>query len=608
MLTTITIKGISGLTQSAYAPFWRKLATLAGVRPFDLAAVAVTFFCILFVARRLTNRGEEGRSWFEPFLAASSAVAIPFALQLLTGVSLFWLAVMFAALSLALAVLLGPGRFSRWAFVASGAFGAAATCEGGIGAFGALFVVGFLAASPRFRKEGRLFAPIGWWFLGFGAALLCGWFAIELPLTAFLLPTKPQAIFGFLIAGLIAIPLVAVVHLFERRHVRRALSFWGLFVATALALAWVLGREQKISACEVFARTVLNDLGTRKVIVGGSSLDFVVRAFLPEDVRFVGGKSVADREYLLNLDGSDEEVSRDVLFLSDYYRRPVGLAAFAELGVPPPVTSPFGIREALKIAAKSSPTNLPPEVVAAINAYTNALTTAVPPLSRSLDEMLVGFAEIPQVQRVNRMNVAREQIRRAWALGLAGLKLSATLLSLDIMLGDGKAMESDSLTALFINRNDPAANAVLGGLRLQQKRLDDAERYLRRSVEHGGGSTAYNNLAMVLVKTDRGGEGVSFAQKAVEMDPWNWNVRETLAQTLICAGDIEASKAALEAMCDVARGPDQAYKARQCADRACARLIEQVRAKGGDAAVQAFGAFRDRLEEKLKAAEKKPEA
>lgn len=606
-MITFVLRCVSELVRNAVAPLARLLVSAGWTPVLDSVAAAVMLGCVFFFARRLMGRGPSGRRWFEPALAALAVAAVPFCVEKLTGVSLLWLAAMFPLVSFTLVFLHGKDPVVWWRFLLSGAAAGAATCEGCAGGVGALVVCVLVAWHCRQECQ-RPWVTFRHWLIGFVVVALCEWLVFGLPLATLFYPSAMLAVSGFVFAAVAFLPLAVVILLRNLLYVRRILSFWCLFVAAALALAWLNGAGRKHVACETFARMVMKDLGERKVIVGGGALDPVVRHVMPKDVKLVGMLSASDREYLLDLLEKEDEGRREVLFLSDYYARPEAKAAFAELGVYPPKLTPFGIGEAIKEAAASPSTNGNAEVVARITAYTNELASTVLPLSRSLDEMLVGFAEIPPTQRVERINVARDQIRHAWELGMGGLRLSSTLLALDMMMRDAKAMEYDSLTALFIDRNDPAANAVLGGLRLEAGRLEDAERYLRRSVEHGGGPSAYNNLAMILVNTDRGAEAVPFAKRAVEMDPKNWNVRETLAQTLIAAGEVEAAETALEEMLGLVTNDRQTVMARKYADRDCTRLIEAARKRGGEPMADGVRVWWKNLEEKLNSAEKKPES
>lgn len=146
---------------------------------------------------------------------------------------------------------------------------------------------------------------------------------------------------------------------------------------------------------------------------------------------------------------------------------------------------------------------------------------------------------------------ARDELRKAVDDDAVEIgSVSRILVSLDMALGDKKSAENDALDALRHNRQDCAANAIMGVLRGEAGDYASAERFLRRAVRGDDvPSTGYNDLAETLIRTGKADEAVVFAQKAVAAQPSNWCFMETLASAYLEARQIsEAEKALAEAM------------------------------------------------------------
>lgn len=142
---------------------------------------------------------------------------------------------------------------------------------------------------------------------------------------------------------------------------------------------------------------------------------------------------------------------------------------------------------------------------------------------------------------------ARDELRKAVDDGAVEIgSVSRILVSLDMALGDKKSAENDALDALRHNRQDGAANALMGALRGEAGDYASAERFLRRAVRGGNvPPTAYNDLAETLIRTGKPEEAVSFAQKAVAAQPANWCFSETLASAQLAARQLDAAEKAL---------------------------------------------------------------
>ena len=169
---------------------------------------------------------------------------------------------------------------------------------------------------------------------------------------------------------------------------------------------------------------------------------------------------------------------------------------------------------------------------------------------------------------------ARDELRKAVDDGAVEIgSVSRILVSLDMALGDKQGAENDALDALRHNRQDGAANALMGALRGEAGDYASAERFLRRAVRGGNvPPTAYNDLAETLIRTGKPEEAVSFAQKAVVAQPANWCFSETLASAQISARQLDAAEKALATAMQCAEEAKVLPEARNTLDLTQARL------------------------------------
>ena len=169
---------------------------------------------------------------------------------------------------------------------------------------------------------------------------------------------------------------------------------------------------------------------------------------------------------------------------------------------------------------------------------------------------------------------ARDELRKAVDDGAAEIgSVSRILVSLDMALGDKTSAENDALDALRHNRQDGAANALMGALRGEAGDYASAERFLRRAVRGGNvPPTAYNDLAETLIHEGKAEEAVAFAQKAVAADPANWCFSETLASACLEARQLSAAEKALATAVRCAAEAKVQTEARNTLDLTQARL------------------------------------
>ena len=108
------------------------------------------------------------------------------------------------------------------------------------------------------------------------------------------------------------------------------------------------------------------------------------------------------------------------------------------------------------------------------------------------------------------------------------------ILSLDISLNDGPSAERHARQILRQDRNHALANYVMGSLNLKKGDYEDAEAFLRRSVEAPRPlAAAQNDLAEVLRRLKRFEEAEECARAAVKTEPKLYVAWETLGSALL---------------------------------------------------------------------------
>lgn len=545
MFAVITWWGLGIYLHAATAPIWRAIVTPEGAVWPNLVAAILVAVSLAFAARRLMLCWR--KVVWSPILCFLTCFAMPPFVQHLAGLSPVMFMLAPVALSLATLGLFGreetdDDRVRRGGFsvriACAGAFAAVAAWEGTIGL--ALSPVLLLVAClPVSCRDDSLFAVFTAWILGFCVAFGVEGICLGFPWQAFrpVLPPNVDFVVFFLV-GLM--PLALVRRFGENRWT--VITWLGvLVVCGAITLTFALNGSQ--GGAERFARAVLADLGERKLIIGDGIFDDIFTLLKPEDVRLVGTRTNADREFMVNFFDDGAPVTNRALVVRQYYTLPEMDAAAAELGLrmrKPSAeetlmrNSRMSMRRSGKALTAEQTNAIAARVAAARSNELVRLNKAAEPMMKALAEIEnAEFVRKPKdVQRVI-LDRARETIRRTLTDGtFHGTRLSNALLMADIQMADREVIESDAIMALMIDRNDPVANAALGALRQEEGKFEIAERYLRRGVK-GGGVLAFGKLAILLIQTDRAAEAIEWARKAVEKTPSDRTMREPLAAALI---------------------------------------------------------------------------
>ena len=553
MLAYLSATGLGQYLHGVNAPIWRALVTLDNSLWLNAAAAVVTALALGFALGRFVQSARRERLPLVGWRVALAFFCVPQFVRTITGLSPAM--VSFVPIALALAALMlpsgrkdqdeGKGGRGGWRMLLSGAFAAVAAWEGTLGV---AFVPLILLATwlPEVSRGLSLFRAMTFWLIGFIAALVAEGLCLGFEFRV-LKPTLPP-FFGLVIFAFIGVvPALAVLRLGWKRWLAWT---WAGVLAVFLTISLTGGFCTAESGCERFAKTVLADLGERKLIIGDGFTDDFLAVLKPADVRLLNAYSDADREFLLNAFEGGESVTNKVLVVRNYHGLPEMAEVAEELRLRCHKLEKKGKTD---VRAKALPeTNAVPVAVVMSNAVSQ-ISQRARPLMEQVGAAEAEFAK-PQAKR-NRETIekARETVRRELrAHAFGGTRLSNVLIMSDLMLGDTKAAASDAIAVLMSDREDPAANAALGAIRQEEGKFDLAERYLRKGVK-GGGMFSMGKLAILLIQTGRSEEAVEWARKAVKKCPGDTSLREPLAAALIEGGRFDEAEAELKEIARLAK-------------------------------------------------------
>ena len=587
----ITPQNLFLLRRGAGAPVWRAIVTLENCVLVNSIAAALILLSIGYIVKKMCFWYEPfeilqkevdkkavsmPRSRFAPLFAMLAFAVVPQFAGLLTQLSpilvsfvpIFLSAAVVASLNSRLEAPVGPdievdeddrhGVGLRLALA-----GALASIGAWESTYGIALALPLLTITWfSFMRRGRSVSAVSaCWVVGFMVAFVaepgilpgCPWLA--------LMP-KWVPLFGVVLFIFICVmPLAVVRRLGENRW---TLGGWGLVLLVFAIITASTGRFKLQSASERFVKYVLADLGNRKYIIGDGVFDVMFDEWKPSDVKRIGTMTVAEREFLLNRLGNGESMTNEMLIVDRYY----GYGEMQEVS-----------REAGRDLTRGAddPRSLPrysgEDKVKISKLRVKAFQKKLEPLLESLRAMDEGWEDVPDVLRNEEIEKARENIRRGWKDGFRGPSMSATLLALDLMRGDMKSLESDAITALIYDREDSAANAALGSLRLKEGKMELAEKYLAKGVK-GGGVMAMGGYAKILVQKGQFAEAADWARKAVAKKPKNWMMRQALAAALVESGKFDEAAKELKTIEDLAVEAGQMKQAEPFLSGARKRLVE----------------------------------
>jgi tetratricopeptide (TPR) repeat protein len=145
-----------------------------------------------------------------------------------------------------------------------------------------------------------------------------------------------------------------------------------------------------------------------------------------------------------------------------------------------------------------------------------------------------------------RYDAARVCFKQALELNPSLAVASEQLLQADACLGDASYIEADALAVVKHNPTHASANALLGGLRLVQKRLGEAEFCLRASLECRPSAGAHNDLSELFRQQKRWVEAEQQARLAIRLSPGSYQAWDSLVDVLADSGRTDEASVAFQ--------------------------------------------------------------
>ena len=133
---------------------------------------------------------------------------------------------------------------------------------------------------------------------------------------------------------------------------------------------------------------------------------------------------------------------------------------------------------------------------------------------------------------------ARVCFERALAINPKLTAASDQLLRVDRLLGNAAHLEADSLRIVAVLPEHADANAILGSLRLGQKKTAEAEAFLRQSIKTQPTAGTLNDLAELLRQQSKYTEAEQQARLAIRFAPDFYPAWDTLGNILTEAGKL----------------------------------------------------------------------
>lgn len=123
---------------------------------------------------------------------------------------------------------------------------------------------------------------------------------------------------------------------------------------------------------------------------------------------------------------------------------------------------------------------------------------------------------------------------------------SERLLQADVCLGNAAYIEADALAVVTHNPTHASANALLGGVRLGQRRWGEAESCLRASLERRPSAAAHNDLSELFRQQKKWGEAEQQARLAIRLAPGFCQAWDSLVAALADSGRTEEANVAFQ--------------------------------------------------------------
>lgn len=127
---------------------------------------------------------------------------------------------------------------------------------------------------------------------------------------------------------------------------------------------------------------------------------------------------------------------------------------------------------------------------------------------------------------------ARGCFRRALALQPDLGVAADQILRVALAIGDAQMVEEDALAVAASIPQHPLAHALLGSLRLSQKRYEEAEHHLKASIAALPTAGAYNDLSELFRRQQKWAEAEACARAAIRLEPGFYRAWDTLGTVL----------------------------------------------------------------------------
>lgn len=134
---------------------------------------------------------------------------------------------------------------------------------------------------------------------------------------------------------------------------------------------------------------------------------------------------------------------------------------------------------------------------------------------------------------------ARLSLLCALSINVAMPDLWSTIFELDLAIGKPEFTEADARNLLNIEPDHALANYLMGSMLLSGGKLQDAEVFLRRSIEQKPTAAACNDLGENLRRQQKLVEAETFARRALVIEPGLLLAMDTLACVLCDTGKYE---------------------------------------------------------------------
>lgn len=246
------------------------------------------------------------------------------------------------------------------------------------------------------------------------------------------------------------------------------------------------------------------------------------------------GASPLDKAFVARANGHDNH--SETLLRRLISEHPEDLSAWALL--------------AERMLEKGAPTEVESRIIPAMRTVSGSENSA-------LVEMTQGALHLHA--KPPRYAMARVSFRRALQLRPDLTIAGEQLLGTSLALGDAGLVEEDATTVIQCMPSNTLAHALLGSLRLRQKRYAEAESHLRISLASHPSAGAYNDLAELFRQQKKWEDAEPPARTALRLDPGFYQAWDTLGCILADSGRLKDAEAAFRCVTKLCPAAAEGY-------------------------------------------------